>query len=226
MKMYILIKDDVPAHFAVVAASHASLACYLKFKEMPEMREWVSGTFFKVVCKVDEIQFNEARGVPYNVVITESALDDREVAIAFRPRDIWPKQFQYFCKWKYERKHHDGDCSIYALVEGGSPEYGICTCGLAHYWKPRMTGKFDEWLKMMYSEQRLNGMELEHQKFLEKEGITEEEYRCRMTEMMTKHFGPPVCASCGKPMADSSETGIGRWTCYSCYPKAKGEEPS
>jgi hypothetical protein len=42
MKMYILIKDTVPLGIAVVAAAHASLAAYLKFKDSPEVEQWLS----------------------------------------------------------------------------------------------------------------------------------------------------------------------------------------
>ena len=53
MKMYILIKESVPIGFALVAAAHASLAAYLRFREAPETSEWLSGPFYKTVCKVN-----------------------------------------------------------------------------------------------------------------------------------------------------------------------------
>jgi peptidyl-tRNA hydrolase len=96
MKMYILIREDVPVGFAVLAAAHASLAAYLRFKSAPEVAEWLSGPFYKVVCKVTTEEFEEAKRVEDNVVLTESALDDREVAIAFRPRREWPKAFKFY----------------------------------------------------------------------------------------------------------------------------------
>ena len=37
MKMYILVRDDVPLGFAMVAVAHASLAGYLAFKNTPEV---------------------------------------------------------------------------------------------------------------------------------------------------------------------------------------------
>lgn len=42
LKMYILVKDSVPNGFAILAAAHASLACYLKFK-VPGLGNRVSG---------------------------------------------------------------------------------------------------------------------------------------------------------------------------------------
>jgi len=95
MKMYILIRDDVPLGFAIAAAAHASLAAYLQFRDTPEVEEWLSGPFYKAVCMVDAKQFEDARSVPDHVVLTESALDNREVAIAFKPRREWPKMFRF-----------------------------------------------------------------------------------------------------------------------------------
>lgn len=100
MKMYILVRDDVPVGFAVLAAAHASLAAYLKFKDTPEVTEWLSGPFYKVVCRVNEAEFEKAKGYPDSVVLTESALDNREVAIAFKPRPEYPKFFNFLRLFK------------------------------------------------------------------------------------------------------------------------------
>ncbi|MGH8082514.1 MAG: hypothetical protein ACREP7_18205 [Lysobacter sp.] len=51
MKMYILVRDDIPLGFAMVAVAHASLAGYLKFRDTPEVAQWLDGPFFKAVCK-------------------------------------------------------------------------------------------------------------------------------------------------------------------------------
>ena len=95
-KMYILVKDDLPLGLAMVAVAHASLAAYLKFRERPEVVDWLSGRFFKVVCKVGAAEFEAAKTVPDHVVLTESALDGAEVALAFMPRDEWPKPFKFY----------------------------------------------------------------------------------------------------------------------------------
>ena len=95
MKMYILVRDDIPLGFAMVAVAHASLAGYLKFQDTPEVKEWLSGPFFKAVCKVGPKEFENAKLVPDHVVLTESALGNQEVAIVFRPRDEWPKMFKF-----------------------------------------------------------------------------------------------------------------------------------
>ena len=96
MKMYILLKDSLPEGFSVLAAAHASLACYLKYQEDEDMQTWVSGTFYKVICKVNEKEFEKAKSFEDHVVLTESALDNQEVVIAFKPREDWPKAFKFY----------------------------------------------------------------------------------------------------------------------------------
>jgi peptidyl-tRNA hydrolase len=95
MKMYILVKESVPLGNAIVAVAHASLAAYLKFQDSDEVRAWLDGPFYKVVCNVTDQQFEDAKSVPDYVVITESALEGQEVALAFKPRDEWPKSFKF-----------------------------------------------------------------------------------------------------------------------------------
>ncbi|MFQ5429558.1 MAG: hypothetical protein ACE5E1_04530 [Phycisphaerae bacterium] len=83
--MYILIKESVPVGFAILAAAHGSVAAYLKFRDSAEVAEWQSGPFYKVICKVSDEQFEQAKAVEDCVVLTESALDGQEVAVAFKP---------------------------------------------------------------------------------------------------------------------------------------------
>ncbi len=95
MKMYILIKESAPLGFAIVAAAHASLAAYLKFKDSPEVAEWVAGPFRKAVCRVTDQEFEAAQATADHIVLTESALGDQEVAIAFKPRQEWQPMFKF-----------------------------------------------------------------------------------------------------------------------------------
>jgi len=94
--MYILIRESVPLGFAMVAAAHASLAAYLKYQNAPDVEQWLAGPFCKVICKVTDRDFDRAKAEPDHVVLTESALNHEEVAIAFKPRTEWPKAFRYF----------------------------------------------------------------------------------------------------------------------------------
>lgn len=95
LRMYILIREAVPAGFAVLAAAHASLAAYLRFRDTPEVAEWLAGPFYKAVCRVTDDEFERAKEAPDHVVITESALGGQEVAIAFKPRAEYPKPFRF-----------------------------------------------------------------------------------------------------------------------------------
>jgi hypothetical protein len=100
MKMYILVKESLPVGFAILAAAHASLAAYLRFKDTPEVAEWLGGPFRKVICRVSDDEFEAAKKCEDNVILTESALDQQEVAIAFRPREEWPKSFKFLRLYK------------------------------------------------------------------------------------------------------------------------------
>jgi peptidyl-tRNA hydrolase len=96
MRMYILIRESIPIGYAMVAAAHASLGAYLQFKDSPEVEKWLSGTLNKTVCKVSDEEFEAAKRVPEGVVVTEAALRHAQVALAFKPRDRWPKAFQNY----------------------------------------------------------------------------------------------------------------------------------
>ena len=100
--MYILIKDDVPLGFAMVAAAHASLAGYLKFRDSPEVEQWLAGPFRKVVCRVSHREFEQAKMVSDYVSITEASLNHSEVALAFKPRSEWPESFRYLRLYRGE----------------------------------------------------------------------------------------------------------------------------
>jgi len=95
-KMYILVREVIPIGYALNSTAHASLACYLKYKEDPRMVEWLANSFAKVTCKVTEQEFCDALllGLDH-VLITESALKGEPVAIAFCPCD-YPAAFKSY----------------------------------------------------------------------------------------------------------------------------------
>lgn len=93
-KMYILIKESVDLGHAVLSAAHASLSGYLTFKDDPAVEDWVTNSFRKVVCMVTDDEFDDAKQYSDHRVMTESSLDDAEVAIVFKPRNTWPDFFK------------------------------------------------------------------------------------------------------------------------------------
>jgi peptidyl-tRNA hydrolase len=100
MKMYILVKETIPIGFALVAVVHASLAAYLKFQGSEEVTTWLSGPFYKTICKVTDAEFEKAKEIADHVIITESGLGGQEVALAFKPREEWPKSFRFYRLYK------------------------------------------------------------------------------------------------------------------------------
>lgn len=96
MKMYILVRDDVPLGIAMVSVAHASIGCYKKFKDDECMKIWYEFDWFKVVCKVSKEQFDAAKSIPNHVIVTEDKFYNEEIAIAFCPRPEWPEVFSKF----------------------------------------------------------------------------------------------------------------------------------
>ena len=99
MKMYILVKRELPDKMVPVIAAHASLACFRKFENTENMQTWINGIFKKVVCVVSETEFTNAKKESDHVVLTESTLDNQEVCIAFSPRAEYSKMFKFFAMW-------------------------------------------------------------------------------------------------------------------------------
>nr|WP_067055851.1 hypothetical protein [Mucilaginibacter sp. L294] len=99
MKMYILVKGEIPDKMVPVITAHASLACFRKFENTENMQTWINGIFKKVVCVVSETEFTNAKKETDHVVLTESALDNQEVCIAFSPRKEYSKMFKFFRMW-------------------------------------------------------------------------------------------------------------------------------
>ena len=86
MKMYIMVKDNVPNNFVPVVCAHAALACYLEYQDTDKMKFWLDSSFKKVVCKVNQEEWYELSKLDEYNITTESSLNDMEVAITFCPR--------------------------------------------------------------------------------------------------------------------------------------------
>ncbi|RYY96590.1 MAG: hypothetical protein EOO11_13120 [Chitinophagaceae bacterium] len=106
MKMYILVKREVPDKLVPVIAAHASLACFRQFEQTPDMQAWINGIFKKVVCAVNETEFQNAKKEPDYVVLTESALEGAEVCLAFSPRNEYSKMFRFLKMWTPQTTQH------------------------------------------------------------------------------------------------------------------------
>ena len=94
--MYILIRESVATGYALLAAAHGSLSCFLKFQDTPEVQEWLKSSFKKVICKVSDAEFEKAKTFDDYTVVTESTLNNMELALVFKPRQEYPKAFKFF----------------------------------------------------------------------------------------------------------------------------------
>ena len=99
MKMYIIVKDDIPDKIVPVITAHASLACYKKFETNEVMIKWINGIFKKVVCLATDAEFDKLKNEIDFVLLTESSLDNKEVCLAFCPREEYPKKFKFLKMW-------------------------------------------------------------------------------------------------------------------------------
>ena len=67
MKMYILVREKLPIGHQANCAAHASLACYLKFKDDPDMEDWLEFSYRKVTCAVTDAEFARAKAMNKHV---------------------------------------------------------------------------------------------------------------------------------------------------------------
>jgi peptidyl-tRNA hydrolase len=102
MKMYICIKQDTAVGMAMNAAAHAGLMCHLKYSEYASYKEWLDKSFKKVTCAVTDAEFAMLKTVSDHIVVTESRLDNAELAIVLKPRhdNDWPEFVNLLKLWK------------------------------------------------------------------------------------------------------------------------------
>ena len=102
MKMYICIKQDTPVGMAMNAAAHAGLMCHLKYETDPMYGVWLKNSFKKVTCAVTPAEFSLIKGIEKQVIVTESRMDNAELAIVLCPRDDkeWPEFVNLLKLWK------------------------------------------------------------------------------------------------------------------------------
>lgn len=94
LKEYILIVDWVDIGHAINTAAHATLVGHKEWSGDETYDEWFVNSFRKVTCKVSQEEFNKAKLFDDYKVITESAFDNKEVALIFKPREDWPGFFK------------------------------------------------------------------------------------------------------------------------------------
>lgn len=102
MKMYICIKDDTQVGMAMNAAAHAGLMCHMKFCDDGDYLEWLEKSFKKVTCAVTPAEFAMLKELPDNLIVTESRLNNAELAVVLKPRhdNDWPEFVNLLKLWR------------------------------------------------------------------------------------------------------------------------------
>ena len=102
MKMYICIKDNTQVGMAMNAAAHSSLMCHLKYYGDGDYQQWLDKSFKKVTCSVTDAEFAMLKTVEDHLVVTESRLDNAELAVVLKPRhdNNWPEFVSLLKLWK------------------------------------------------------------------------------------------------------------------------------
>lgn len=100
--MYICIKDDTQPGMAMNAAAHAGLMCHLKYETDALYLEWLKKSFKKVTCAVSDAEFAMLKTLPDCFVVTESRLNNAELAVVLKPRNDneWPEFVNLLRLWK------------------------------------------------------------------------------------------------------------------------------
>lgn len=84
----------------MTSVAHASLMCHLRYKDDSEYQSWLKSSFKKVICKVSEKEFEKAKTYEDFLLVSESRLDNKEIALVFKPRKEFPKAFKYYKLYK------------------------------------------------------------------------------------------------------------------------------
>ena len=103
LKFYIAVLDTVDSGHQILSVAHGTLMAHLKFKDVPEYKEWISNSFRKCIIKVNQKEFNKIKeDIPEITIVTEGALDNQEIAIAICPREDYPNVIKFAKLFKYE----------------------------------------------------------------------------------------------------------------------------
>lgn len=92
IKQYIVLRHEISPAVAAIGVGHGVLASYLKWQNDPIVREWVHGIFYKVICQAENREEWELiKKWQYDkIIMTESSLDNLEIAVVFKPI-VWTK---------------------------------------------------------------------------------------------------------------------------------------
>ena len=104
IKMYILVRASVAERdlgHAILSVAHAAAAASRNWRDNPNFVDWEDNSFRKVLCLVTDKEFEQAKTYHISLdckgyqIMTESGLNNEEISIVFRPREVWPTFFKF-----------------------------------------------------------------------------------------------------------------------------------
>jgi hypothetical protein len=104
-KVYILVREKmIQEHLglAICSVAHAGAICILEGQRQnsQEFKDWLDNSFKKVVCKVSEEEFEQARAYGPSIYVSESTLGGEIISCVFSPREEWPEFFKNLRLWQ------------------------------------------------------------------------------------------------------------------------------
>lgn len=87
IKQYIVLRPEISPPLACIGVGHGVLAAYLKWKDDQIVKDWVGGIFYKCICQAQSFkEWNAIKNWKEDkIVITESSVDNLEIALIFKP---------------------------------------------------------------------------------------------------------------------------------------------
>lgn len=85
LKMYLVLRWDLPIEMSVCAAGHAALGTYLTWETDPVMQKWKQTSFVKIWCKaLHKSHWDFIKTLGEHRIFTESCLNHAETCLGFR----------------------------------------------------------------------------------------------------------------------------------------------
>jgi hypothetical protein len=84
--MPMVLRSHISPAVAAIACAHGGLAGYLRWKDDPLVREWISGVFYKRIYRASDLDmWSAVCRWPDALVLSESQLDHMPVIAIFKP---------------------------------------------------------------------------------------------------------------------------------------------
>lgn len=93
LRMYVVVRDSIPSEELFAPIASGVVSCYRRFIDDADMKNWVAGSFAKVIVKANEKEFEKAKKAGD---YTEAA----DGVLVFKPRPEWDKVFKFMKLFK------------------------------------------------------------------------------------------------------------------------------